>query len=184
MREGNTRLGSHMRTRRVDGHTVIELHGEIDIAACARIMWDMDASTAPGVDEVVIDLNSVDFLDCYGLRLLCRAERRLAERSGRLLVVCGRPQILKILRAGGLIQRFSPVPTLAEALRPDAAGSAAERTGTADGARTILTTGRTTEGDRRDDEAARAHRAAARASTGETPQRHGPSHPRTVPDPG
>ncbi|MFD5256363.1 hypothetical protein ACFWM5_26455 [Streptomyces bobili] len=38
------------------------------------------------------------------------------ERSGRLLLVCPRPPTLRILRAGGLLGRFTPLPTLEEAL--------------------------------------------------------------------
>ncbi|KPI19041.1 anti-sigma-factor antagonist [Actinobacteria bacterium OK074] len=106
----------HIRVQQVDGCTVIEFHGEIDIAAAQQILPDLDAATTAPGRTVVVDLTPVEFFDCYGLRLLCRAERRVAERSGWLLLVCPHPMILRILRAGHLIGRFTPLATREEAL--------------------------------------------------------------------
>ncbi|MEU5893916.1 STAS domain-containing protein [Streptomyces sp. NPDC047461] len=106
----------HIHTRQVSGVTVVEFHGEIDIATAQQILPDLDAATAAPGQTVVIDLTPVEFFDCYGLRLLCHAERRVRERSGWLLLVCLHPMILRILHAGNLIGRFSPLAALAEAL--------------------------------------------------------------------
>ncbi|MFJ3415974.1 STAS domain-containing protein [Streptomyces sp. YS-B37] len=106
----------HIRSQQVSGTTVIEFHGEIDIAAAQQILPDLDAATAAPGRTVVIDLGPVEFFDVYGLRLLCHAERRVTERHGWLLLVCPHPLILKILRAGDLIGRFTPLAALEEAL--------------------------------------------------------------------
>ncbi|MFI6463784.1 STAS domain-containing protein [Streptomyces sp. NPDC050538] len=106
----------HIRSQQVSGFTVIEFHGEIDIAAAQQILPDLDAATAAPGRTVVIDLTPVEFFDAYGLRLLCHADRRVAERHGRLLLVCPHPLILRILRAGNLIGRFTPLRARDEAL--------------------------------------------------------------------
>lgn len=106
----------HIRTQQVSGFTVIEFHGEIDIAAAQQILPDLDAATAAPGRTVVIDLTPVEFFDCYGLRMLCHAERRVRERRGWLLLVCPHPMILRILRAGHLIGRFTPLSSREEAL--------------------------------------------------------------------
>jgi anti-sigma B factor antagonist len=106
----------HIRTQQVSGFTVIEFHGEIDIAAAQQILPDLDAATAAPGRTVVIDLTPVEFFDCSGLRLLCHAERRVRERSGWLLLVCPHPMILRILQAGHLIDRFTPLAAREEAL--------------------------------------------------------------------
>ena len=117
MRQGNnTWPVGHIQTQQVNEVTVIEFHGEIDIAAAPQILPDLDAATAaPGL-TVVLDLTPVEFFDAYGLRLICHAERRVTERSGWLLLVCPHPLILRILRAGHLIGRFTPLATREEAL--------------------------------------------------------------------
>jgi anti-sigma B factor antagonist len=106
----------HIRARQAQGVTVVEFRGEVDIAAADSILPELDAATEAPAQTVVIDLTPVRFFGCYGLRLLCRAEQRVAELGGRLLLVCPHPLTLRILRAGGLIGRFAPVPTLDEAL--------------------------------------------------------------------
>jgi anti-anti-sigma factor len=106
----------HIHSQQVSGITVIEFHGEIDIAAAQQILPDLDAATAAPGRTAVIDLTPVEFFDAYGLRLLCHADRRVTERQGWLLLVCPHPMILRILRAGNLIGWFTPLTTLEEAL--------------------------------------------------------------------
>jgi anti-anti-sigma factor len=106
----------YIHTQQVSGATVIEFHGEIDIAAAQQILPDLDAATAAPGQTVVIDLTPAEFFDAYGLRLLCHAERRVRERGGWLLLACPHPMTLRILHAGRLIGRFTPLTTLEEAL--------------------------------------------------------------------
>ncbi|AZP19219.1 anti-sigma factor antagonist [Streptomyces aquilus] len=105
-----------VRVYRTRGHTVVELHGEIDIAAAVHITPVLDAVTDGPAPLVVIDLGPVEFLDCFGLTLLCRARRRVRERGGRLSLVCPQPGIRKILGIVGLTAAFAPATTLGEAL--------------------------------------------------------------------
>ncbi|MFM9442847.1 STAS domain-containing protein [Streptomyces acidiscabies] len=117
MQQGNrTWPHGHIDSHQVSGFTVIEFHGEIDMAAAQQILPDLDAATAAQGRTVVIDLTPVEFFDCYGLRLLCHAERRVEERHGWLLLVCPHPMILRILHAAELIGRFPLFAVREEAL--------------------------------------------------------------------
>ncbi|MEV6107864.1 STAS domain-containing protein [Streptomyces sp. NPDC051940] len=118
----------YARSYRLQGCAVLELHGEIDLAALPEAEPHVDALTAPPRPRVVIDLRAAEFFDCSGLRLLCRAYRRVDERSGTLRVVCDRKIILRVLRASDLLQLFRPVGTLEEALE-DVRESHGESTG-------------------------------------------------------
>ncbi|WP_405909904.1 STAS domain-containing protein [Streptomyces sp. NBC_00828] len=117
MQQGNSTWPiGHIHTQQVSGVTVIEFHDEIDIAAAQQILPNLDAATAAPGQTVVIDLTPTEFFDAYGLRLLCHAERRVTERGGWLLLVCPHSMILRILHAGHLIGRFTPLTTLEAAL--------------------------------------------------------------------
>jgi len=100
------------------GRTVVQLLGEIDIAVVLRITAAMDAATGRPQADVVIDLGPVDFLDCSGLGLLCRARRRVEERSGRLTLACPHPTIRRMLKIVDLSRIFALRMTLDEALDP------------------------------------------------------------------
>lgn len=111
----------HLRIRRDRGHTVLEFHGEIDIAAAVEIIPSLDRVTARPGARVVIDLSGVDFFDCSGLRLLYRARGRVLDRGGELRLVCTHPLTLRVLKVTGLSRLLPPRPTLEAALeRPEA----------------------------------------------------------------
>ncbi|MER6981472.1 anti-sigma factor antagonist [Streptomyces carpinensis] len=112
----------HLRVRRERGHTVLEFHGEIDIAAAVEIIPHLDRITARPQARVVIDLSGVDFFDCSGLRLLHRARGRVLDRGGELRLVCTHPLTLRVIKVTGLSRVLPPRPTLDAALeQPEAA---------------------------------------------------------------
>lgn len=111
----------HLRVHRHQGHTVLELHGEIDILAAVEITPLLDSATSGSTPQIVIDLRPVEFFDCSGLRLLYRARRRVLARDGRLHLVCTQPLILRILKVTGLVHLLPPSASLDEALgQPEA----------------------------------------------------------------
>ncbi|WP_030674979.1 anti-sigma factor antagonist [Streptomyces cellulosae] len=112
----------HVRVHQDRGHTVLELHGEIDIAAAMEIIPYLDLVTGRPEARLVIDLSDVEFFDCSGLRLLYRARSRMLDNGGRLLLVCTHPLTLRVLRVTGLSRLLPPMPTLDAALgQPEAA---------------------------------------------------------------
>jgi anti-sigma B factor antagonist len=91
---------------------VVEVSGEIDMATADLVVEHLDAATAVPEPDVLVDLRPVEFFDCSGLRVLCRAERRARERGGRLRLVSDGPRIDRLLRASGLLGRFPPLRVL------------------------------------------------------------------------
>ncbi|WP_280908429.1 anti-sigma factor antagonist [Streptomyces sp. SAI-117] len=110
----------HLRVHQDRGHTVLEFRGEIDIAAAVELLPYLDQVTGQSGVRLVIDLSSVEFFDCSGLRLLYRARSRVLDHDGRLLLVCTHPLTLRIIRATGLARLLPPLPSLDAALsRPE-----------------------------------------------------------------
>lgn len=103
---------AHARTRVCGPFTVVEAVGEIDLATAALLAEHLDAATARPESDVLVDLRRVDFFDCSGLRVLCRAETRARGHGGRLRVVSDAPRIRRLLRGAGLLGRFAPLPRI------------------------------------------------------------------------
>lgn len=116
MRHEPAPLTRHLRVRHDRGHTVLELRGEIDIAAAAEIVPHLDMATAEPDARIVIDLTHVEFFDLSGLRLLYRARQRIEDGPGRLHLVCTHPLTLRMLRITGTSRLLPPWPTLDAAL--------------------------------------------------------------------
>jgi len=101
-----------------DGFTVIEVHGEIDMSTADELAAHLDAATAGPEPKVLVDLRQVDFFDCSGLRVLCRAESRAREHGGSLRIVSDTFKMRRLLRAAGLLTRFPPLPEVPPPSRP------------------------------------------------------------------
>ncbi|MEU0744341.1 anti-sigma factor antagonist [Streptomyces sp. NPDC006134] len=123
MRHQPAPLTRHLRVRHERECTVLEFHGEIDIAAAAEIAPRLDRETGRPGARIVLDLGRIEFLDCSGLRLLCRARQRVLDRGGQLHLVCTHALTLRVLRVTGLTRLLPPRPTLEEALEQAGAAS-------------------------------------------------------------
>ncbi|MEV7144119.1 STAS domain-containing protein [Streptomyces tauricus] len=94
----------------VNGTTVVELRGEIDIATTPPIAARLDTLTGGPCPDLVLDLRAVSFIDCAGLGLLCRARSRVLARRGRLRLVTEDTHFLRVLCAAGLSGVFTTYP--------------------------------------------------------------------------
>ncbi|WP_119583680.1 anti-sigma factor antagonist [Streptomyces europaeiscabiei] len=110
---GAAAANPYARTRRIGPFTVIEVSGEIDVASAGLVAEHLTAATTGSAEpDVLVDLRHVSFLDCSGLRVLCRAEAAAAARGGRLRLVSDQPRMHRLLRAARLLGRFPPLPEL------------------------------------------------------------------------
>lgn len=103
---------AYARTRSRGPFTVIEVSGEIDLATADSLAEHLDAAAATTAPDILVDLREVEFFDCSGLRVLCRAEARAREHGGRLRVVADGTAVRRLLRAARLWNRFPPLPAV------------------------------------------------------------------------
>ncbi|MBC3843372.1 STAS domain-containing protein [Streptacidiphilus sp. 4-A2] len=101
-----------MCTLTVQGLTVVQLHGEIDLATAGLVTAHLDQVTGSGRPRIVVDLRQVGFVDAGGLDPLVRARRRALRRGGELALLCTDPRILRTLRLAGLLPGFPLAMTL------------------------------------------------------------------------
>jgi anti-sigma B factor antagonist len=97
-------------TLTVNGLTVVELSGEIDLAGAGLIGTHLDQVTATAGARIVVDLRRVGFIDASGLDPLVRARARALRRAGELSLICTDPRILRTLRLAGLLPGFPLIP--------------------------------------------------------------------------
>jgi anti-anti-sigma factor len=67
-----------VRTRTEDGHWLVEVRGDIDLANVEALEAELSRLSNK---EVVLDLSQVDFIDCTGVALLFRTAGRLTVRA-------------------------------------------------------------------------------------------------------
>jgi anti-sigma B factor antagonist len=75
--------------------------GELDIAAIPLLDHALRAA-GETVDDVVLDLRELDFIDSSGAHLLIAADRRFRRSGGRLRVISGSGEVAWLLQLVGV----------------------------------------------------------------------------------
>lgn len=102
----------------IDGDVCsVVLDGEIDVYTAPRLKQELVAAIDGGCSNLIVDMESVGFIDSSGLGVLVSALRRARERDGVVRIVCSRENILKIFRITGLDKVFPIFTDAAEAAR-------------------------------------------------------------------
>ncbi|HZE42034.1 MAG TPA: STAS domain-containing protein [Stackebrandtia sp.] len=91
-----------IHTRTAGTRTVVDVGGEIDMYTATSLRERILQLLREGVTALAIDVNQVEFCDSTGLGVFIGASRRLREMNGSLIIVCARPQMLKIFQLTGL----------------------------------------------------------------------------------
>jgi anti-sigma B factor antagonist len=86
-----------------DGPAVrVTAAGEIDSSSAPLLRGQLDAVLEGGVEELVVDLSRVTFLDSAGLCVLAAAHRRAAGQDVRMRVLASSRAVIRPLQITGL----------------------------------------------------------------------------------
>jgi anti-sigma B factor antagonist len=86
----------------VNGWTVVEVDGEVDVRTHSRIREAVTTLLGAGHRHFVLDLCFVPFLDSMGLGTVVAITRLIREHEGSLRITCPSARMLKVFQYGGL----------------------------------------------------------------------------------
>ena len=95
-----------LSTREVDGTTIVAVGGEIDVYTAPKLRDKITELVADGTYTIVIDMESVEFLDSTGLGVLVGGLKKVRAHDGSLELICTQDRLLKIFRITGLAKVF------------------------------------------------------------------------------
>jgi anti-anti-sigma factor len=94
----------------------VSLTGELDLSSALTFDEELRRIEEESqVDELVLDLAGLKFMDSTGLRLIISAHQRAKRRGGRLAIVHSSTPIRRILRLTGMLDRLDVVDDAARA---------------------------------------------------------------------
>jgi len=88
---------------------VLNITGEIDHFVAPKLQRQIDELIDAGHDKLVFDFSEVNYLDSGGIGVLFNAMQQLAPRRGRMAIVCGDPNVIRILELVGLFDKRTNV---------------------------------------------------------------------------
>ncbi|MCW2898596.1 MAG: Anti-anti-sigma regulatory factor (antagonist of anti-sigma factor)-like protein [Streptosporangiaceae bacterium] len=115
-RVGHAHVDVDLSTIRQPAHTIVRLHGDIDIATAPALREDLLDALGSCTDLLVVDLSGVFFCDAAGLGVLIGTLHRATPRHIDLHLAAPSPQMARLLHITGLDRSFKIHSTLAEAL--------------------------------------------------------------------
>ena len=98
------------------GFTVIEVGGEIDVYTAPKLKERLVSLVESGSYQLIVDMESVEFLDSTGLGVLVGGLKRVRAHEGWIDLVCTQSRILRIFRITGLNRVFSIYDTVRDAV--------------------------------------------------------------------
>lgn len=110
----------HLRIRSRSGadRVVIELAGELDLAAAPLLGERIAAADVASAPALVLDLRELEFVDSAGLRMILLAHAGARERGRRFALTRGSPQVQRLLALAGLDGRLPTVEHADDPLVP------------------------------------------------------------------
>lgn len=94
---------------------VMDLIGEIDAYTCSKFREAMLKSLNGENPNLIIAMNSVEYIDSSGLGALVGGLKRVSEKQGRICIVCNNPQVTKVFEITGLVKVFPIFTSLEDA---------------------------------------------------------------------
>ena len=98
------------------GFTVIEVGGEIDVYTAPKLRERLVSLVESGSYELIVDMESVEFLDSTGLGVLVGGLKPVRAHDGWIALVCTLSRVMRIFRTTGLNRMFSIYDTVGEAV--------------------------------------------------------------------
>jgi anti-anti-sigma factor len=93
----------------------VRLNGRLDHESVAVLDSELDQLAQQPVDVLVFDLADLEYISSAGLRSIFAAQKVMAERSGRIVLLNAQPPVQKvfeIVKAADLAAVFSSVEEL------------------------------------------------------------------------
>ncbi len=102
--DGSAEFG--YETAVAEGRATLRFRGELDLATAPVLAREVEATLAPGISEVVVDLSRVGFLDSSGLASLIAARRSARARGVRFALGPITRQCRLTIELSGLVDLF------------------------------------------------------------------------------
>lgn len=87
--------------------TVVAIQGEVDLYTAPRLREQLEGAVATDSPNVVIDLDTLDFIDSTGLGVLVGALKEAENRGGEVRLRNPGRSTRKILEIAGLTEVFT-----------------------------------------------------------------------------
>lgn len=99
-----------------NGCPILQMAGEVDAYTCEQFREAVLKSLDGNVDNVILVMHDVDYIDSTGLGALVAGLKRAADRNARITLVCSNPRVRRVFEITGLEKVFPMYRSVQDAL--------------------------------------------------------------------
>lgn len=98
-----------LMTEYASGHLCIRLKGELDHHSARLTMQGIESAMDRFLPRhCVLEMSGLSFMDSSGIAVILRAQKRMSETGGDLIVLDPPPPVMRVLAVSG-VERLVPV---------------------------------------------------------------------------
>ncbi|MDP9386358.1 MAG: STAS domain-containing protein [Actinomycetota bacterium] len=90
--------------RKDDDTVAVSPRGELDVSTSPRLVACIENLLAEGRSRIILDLDSVTFIDSSGLGALVKAHKRAVQLSAEVTVIKPRPHVHRAMEISGILR--------------------------------------------------------------------------------
>ena len=91
-----------IETAEQDGTYIVRLRGELDMGSCDEVDEALREAEQTSATRIVLDVDSLSFIDSSGLQVILRAKRRSDNSGRRLRITRGNGHVADMFRLTAL----------------------------------------------------------------------------------
>ena len=97
-------LDFELGLERVNGHAVVTLRGELDLATAPQLQTALTELVTEGQRQIYLEMRHLAFIDSTGLNVIVGAVKELQAAGGTLVLRSPTPATYKVLQITGLAE--------------------------------------------------------------------------------
>ncbi len=111
-------MDADLTIKRTDsnGCPILQMAGEVDAYTCEQFRQAVLESLNGDVDNVILVMHDVDYIDSTGLGALVAGLKRAVDRNARISLVCSNPRVRRVFEITGLEKVFPMYRSVQDAL--------------------------------------------------------------------
>ncbi|HVL82312.1 MAG TPA: anti-sigma factor antagonist [Actinomycetota bacterium] len=91
---------------------VVRLGGECDLSTAPQLQEALGPMRAPDVNEIIVDVSQLSFMDSTGLGVLVGALKRVRESEGQFKIAGAQGAVARVLEVSGLDRIIPQFPSV------------------------------------------------------------------------
>jgi anti-anti-sigma factor len=95
-----------IKIRELDGHTVAEIEGDVDLYNVGKLKKSLFDIIDKGAKSLVVDMKNVSYMDSSGIGALVASQKRIKANNGKFALINVSEDVLNVLKLSTLDKFF------------------------------------------------------------------------------